>query len=131
MLYCYTVLNDNKNKEKYIQIIENPGEEFETTEVYFWRGISFLKNGDYLSASDYFNKEIEIEQKKKDNEKIIISITFLGINLYYNGQYEKALNALNQAIEFDDIKNLTSPIETLTFKYLSKKLLINLKMMNI
>ena len=82
-----------------------------------------MKNGDYLSASDCFNKEIEIEKNKKDNEKIIISLTFLGISLYFNGQYEKALNALNQAIEFDDIENLTSPIETLTFKYLSQKLL--------
>ena len=38
----------------------------------------------------------------------------------YEGSYSEALNYFDQSIEYDGIKNLVAPVETLVHKYLSQ-----------
>ena len=92
-------------------------------DLYLSVGFKLMRQGNYDLSEKAFLEQLKIEKDIKNNKGIINTLTNIGLNYFYSGDYKNALESFNLAINHSGIENLVHTVETLAFKHICEVIL--------
>ena len=92
-------------------------------DLYLNVGFKLMKQGNHDLSKRAFSEQLKIEKDIKNDKGIINTLTNIGLNYFYSGNYKNALESFNLAINHSGIENLWHTIETLSFKHICEDIL--------
>ena len=92
-------------------------------DLYLNVGFKLMKQGNHDLSKKAFSEQLKIEKDIKNDKGIINTLTNIGLNYFYSGDYRNALESFNLAINHGGIENLWHTIETLSFKHICEDIL--------
>ena len=119
LVICHHILDEQEISKKYFDLAAEINTKI-VNSFYKDVGSDLLKYGNYSLSRVAFNKQLIFEKENDNRDGIISTLTNIGLSYFYEGSYSEALNYFDQSIEYDGIKDLVSPVETLVHKYLSQ-----------
>ena len=119
LVICHHILDEQEISKKYFDLAAEINTKI-VNSFYIGVGFDLLKYGNYTLSRGAFNKQLIFEKENDNRDGIINILTNIGLSYFYEGSYSEALNYFDRSIEYDGIKDLVAPVETLVHKYLSQ-----------
>ena len=120
LIICNEYLGNKKQVKKYFDLTHDINRGL-VNDIYLTVGFELMKLGNHDLANISFSEQLEIEKMKKNTNGTINTLTNIGINYFYMGNYQKALENFNASVNQNGIENLWHTVETLTFKHICER----------
>ena len=120
LIICNEYLGNKRQVKKYFDLTYDLNKGL-VNDIYLTVGFELMKLGNHDLANISFSEQLEIEKMKKNTNGTINTLTNIGLNYFYMGNYQKALENYNASVNQNGIENLWHTVETLTFKHISER----------
>ena len=109
--FCYKQKGDNEKQEEYL--LKSLLEADHIRESYYELGEFYFEKNDYLKSAVFFNQMLKIDSRYLSYMSApkcwgSLPYDYLSMCYYYLGDYEKALQNVNEALKFEKSERLLS-----------------------
>jgi len=79
-------------------LLSSERDDYKRAELYMSLSLSYFRLGDFERGEGYFRKSVGVREKLKDNKGIILNYARLSVIFIGKGEFEKAIDACNEAL---------------------------------